>query len=182
MTQTQSPLLKEYNKDAYFDTMGDLRAIVSKLKDCPDEMPIHTQVVGREYDSGAWMLYPLLELSPNFKSGPILTIYHPQLRRLHPEAVMVENQWTGPLLPPGNHKEEAYFGTIGKLRRLMEGLKECPDTMRVFVQVVGMEPNSGAWYMEATLGLYPHFKRGPILSIFHQNLLRLTPEVVFKDT
>ena len=64
-----------------------LRKIVEDTKDLPEDTLIFTQVCGTEPNSGAWNMHCDLVKSENFKSGLILNIHHPQLKRLNPVVI-----------------------------------------------------------------------------------------------
>lgn len=64
--------------------------------------------------------------------------------------------------------------------QLIEELKKLPQDKLIYCQVVGTEPNSGAWSMCYEFLESDNFKAGVILNITHPNLKRLTPEVVME--
>ena len=79
---------------------------------------------------------------------------------------------------PWNEYEQQVC-SLHTLRKIVEDTKSLPDDTMIFTQVVGTEPNSGAWNMRAAIVKSNNFKSGLILNISHHKLKRLNPEVIF---
>ena len=82
--------LKPANVGISIYNIGQLRSAMEKMNDLPDESIIYCQVVGQEYNSGAWNMHASLCVEENYQTGPTLRITHPQLLRLNPEVVFKE--------------------------------------------------------------------------------------------
>ena len=72
---------------------------------------------------------------------------------------------------PLDERHGSEFGTVGVLRKLLEGL---PDDRRIHIQVIGHEEDSPVWSMFAQFSPTAYGKKPlAVLTVSHPQLKRL---------